>query len=248
MAKYLYASPALTVAAVEARVASYLNLSTADATTLARIDEAITVAGQEAVLWQNRPWSWARKRSSFDTVAATKSYALRTVNAAAMTDILAPVWLWWGTSHRLVPITKDEYDDNDVTTTSTGTSYWYALSGDAACYLWPTPSAVATVSVAYVQRHSKVEGGAAGSDDTVLIVPAEFHRRIYVEGAVWLLRHETLDAKSLYDCPAYVQGCRDMAAVEQTGYDEAFGSDSRYDPKFPPDVKHFTNASPLVLP
>ena len=71
MAKYDYSAAALTVATLEAAVARTLNWSVADATQLAKIDEAITAVGLAVCSWDGRPWWWQRDTMLFQTAKLT---------------------------------------------------------------------------------------------------------------------------------------------------------------------------------
>jgi hypothetical protein len=215
MAKVVYTAPGLLIADVEAAVAAALTFSVSDATQLAMIDQAITVAGQAAAMF--KPWWWLKATATFPTVASTKGYALRTVNTNAMTDLFAVEGIWHNAIvSRLVQIPMWKYNElNDTDTASTtGQPGYYAIGADMTAYLWPTPDAVYTMNVSYIKRHSKITN--AGSTDGALIVPAEFHWGVYVIGATWLLKNNSIDPMALSQSPHWVETIRQMESADPT--------------------------------
>jgi len=216
----------MTVAEIEAAINRGLGAgsSVSDATTLTRIDEAITAAGQAAVIWNGSGWWWAQAAlKTFDTVDGTSTYALKTVNSNAMSNlwavqkaILADDWP--------LQLLKDKqaYDEYTTLYGTESRPTHYAIWGDMTMGLVPCPNAAETITVSYIQRHSKITN--AGSLDTALIVPPEFHGSVYVAGALWLLRHETLDISSLRECPQFVAAMQSMASADPSfNYDDATG-------------------------
>ena len=249
MAKVAYTAPGLLIADVEARIAAVLGMSVATAADLALIDQMITLAGQAATQWQGRVWWWARSTGDFDTVDTTKSYVLSTVNTADMADIYAPLAMWREDETRLVKIPKLQYDEWNNTLSTTGAPYHYALDGQTlTAHLWPTPDDAYTIYVSYMVRHSKIT--SAGSTDAALIVPPEFQWGVYIDGAVWLLRHEKTDPFELENCDAFVNTMTRMAAQNPDEYYDQESSDRNgsNDPSVPPDRRSWVNASPLTGP
>lgn len=271
MAKVAFTAPGLTLDDIEKAVARGLGWletdGTVGVTALAKIDQAITIAGQSALLWHKTPWWWARKKGTFSTLAGTSIGSggvtngvasittagvhnlvagdivyvasnvtsfngTATVVAATTTsaftyaapsavgtpasgyvyrsssnlrslivDVLTPLAVYSGTTYKLDHISKGQYDQNITQLTQTGQPYQYALSGDLNISLWPVPTSTYTITVPYIQQHSSVT--SAGSTDAALIVPAEFKWGVYVSGAEFLLRHETLDPGALEQCPEF---------------------------------------------
>ena len=226
MAKAVYTTPGLAIADVEAAVAAALSWDVTNATQLANIDAAITVAGQSATIYGGKTWWWLRNTAAFATVASTAGYTLRTVNTNAMADLFAVEGIWRdATRHRMVQIPKWKYDDlNDAAIAAPNRPVRYAIGADMTVYLWPTPDAVYTMDVSYVRRHSKI--ASAGSSDSALIVPAEFQWGVYVIGATWLLKNDSINPMALSQSPQWVETMRQMEAADPTeNYD--LNSDNR---------------------
>lgn len=211
MAKVAFQSPGMTVAEVESSIASILGWDSPSAAQLTIIDQAVTSAGQSACSWLGRSWWFLSSTNSFATVASTASYNLRTVNTAAMADLYAVEGLWLDSAtQRLMLITPEQYNQWNQYTPQSGRPTHYAIMGDPpTAYLYPTPSAIYTVNVAYQRRHSKITN--AGSTDAALIIPAEFHYGVYVDGAVWLIKNSTTNPMALSQSPYWVETMRNMA-------------------------------------
>lgn len=233
----------MTVAEVESAVAAILGWSTSDATSLARIDTAITLAGQEAATWRGAGWWWSKGSNTFSTVASTASYNLRTVNTAAMQDLYAPTSVYAGTHWKLQQLSKDRYDQllRHEATSATGEPTAYALAGNLDMYLWLTPGAVYTIHVNYIKRHSKIT--SAGSTDGALIVPEEFRRGVYVDGAVAMIKADQLDQSFLANDAAFQNVMRRMVAAAPEGYDA-----ENYADRFPDARDSFDHQHIVVLP
>lgn len=207
-----YAAPGYSVSEIEGRVAKACGLSTSDTDSLALIDEAITVAGQTAQTWEGRNWHWALGKNTFSTVDGTGDYALRTVNSSAMADLYAPTRVWVADDYQLGKKTYEQYQDWVVYAFAEGEPLEYALSGDLTMHLMPVPNAVYTITVAYLKRHSKISSGAG-----LLSVPAEFHRPVYVDGAVWLIKND-LNAGGLANAEFFIRAMQRMAAADPSQY------------------------------
>lgn len=235
-----FVAPSLAATEIATLVASATGLDTTNDTTI--IYQAITEAGHMASIWNRRGWWWSRGYNNFPTVSTTKSYALRTVNTAAMTEMYAPLAMWYSTNRRLTLIDKVQYDEWNSLLSSTGSPEWYALEGDLTAHIWPTPDAAYTIYVSYIERHSKITASTG-----LLTVPEEFHYGVYVNGAIdllqgdhlgdpWYLRH----SKRFRDCMAV------MAAADAQKWDS--NSDlSGQDISWPPDTKVFTSKHGLTV-
>ena len=180
------------------------------------------------------------KQQGDDVAAATAgtgtiypmSYPLRgidvagAVTATAASQIATDLWgvtaVHYDNDWRLAPMAWGEYESylRQMSSHGSTTPNSYCLTGDAPYLcLWPPPASTYNIYVNYIRRHSKILGGASGSEDTALIVPAEFHEAVYVNGAVFLLRHETIDPGALANCPQFVETMTRMQAAAPTGYD-----------------------------
>ena len=88
--------------------------------------------------------------------------------------------------------------------------------------LGPPDVATDKITIPYIRRHSKITNVtslAAG-----LIVPAEYHYPVYVNGAEWLLRHEKVEIGALRDCAPFVAAMDTMAQADPShDYDAAEG-------------------------
>ena len=222
MAKVDYQAPGLSVAEVLALVGHVMDWDVTDAASAAsvRIFQAVTAAGQAASLWRKQKWWWLRATATFPTVAATASYTLRTVNINAMASLWSVEGVWYGDDWRITPIDWDHYRQNLLINADTGLPTRYVVMGEPpTIYLYPTPTAVETIYVDYLKRHSKITGDASGSSDAALIVPPEFHLPVYVDSAAWLLKHDTIDPMALEQFPAFVGAMQRMAEADPGTYD-----------------------------
>jgi len=134
---------------------------------------------------------------------------------------------------------KDEFDDYLTTFSTTSKPQQYTIYGDFNIGLVPIPDDAYTMTLSYIRRHSKV--GAAISTDAALIVPAEFQWGVYVEGAIWLLKHKTLDPGALYECKSFRATMERMAAADPSvSYDGGQGYG------YPPDT-HVSISGPVSI-
>ena len=218
MAKAVYVAPGMTIAEIEAAVARSLDWDVTNATELAKIDEAVTACGIAASTWNGRPWWWLETSDTFPTVDGTASYVLRTVDSSAMANLLAVKRAYVNTKWELTPMQWEEYRRlSTLVTAPEGHPYKYVVYGSTpTMYLYPTPGSVLTITVDYTQRHSKIT--SAGSEEAALIVPGEYQWGIYVNGATWLIKHETLDPSALEQCPAFVSAMGRMGASDPYTY------------------------------
>tara|TARA_Y100000310_G_scaffold270731_1_gene284736 strand:- start:228 stop:974 length:747 start_codon:yes stop_codon:yes gene_type:complete len=207
-----YQAPLMTSTNIRARPFTLMGWDSSDSDRQAQVYEALTAAATAACKWNNYRWWFMRKDSTFPTVSGTASYDLTTVNSNAMADMDYPTSVWWQHSTtsraRLDLISFDEYADRAEAQTTGATSTAYALYG-GNFYLHPEPNAVKTISVYYMRKHGLINATTAATD---FIIPGEFHRPLYVDGACWLLRHATVDPMALYQSPAFVEALNRMAA------------------------------------
>lgn len=191
---------------------------TTNAVALAKIDQAISMAGLACATWEGSDWWWLHSTGSFATVASTASYALRTVNTNNMPALWSVDRAYYDDDWALEPVSWGEYQRwyrLERPSADTSKPLKYAITGEAPyMYVWPIPDAAYTINIDYPKRHSKITN--ADSDDAALIVPAEFQWGIYVLGAEWLIRHETFDPASLRDCPGFVEAINRMKASDPT--------------------------------
>lgn len=236
-----FVAPGMTVTEIQDRVAQVTNKSTGNSTDLAEINEAITVAGQTAATWHGRiPW-FAISTGTFDTVASTASYALRTVNSNDMTDLYAPVMMMIEDDWQLRQIPFADYEASLRIFDDDSEPYSYALAGDLTAYLYPTPDAVYTIYVTYVQRHSKI-GGTYASPTGDLLIPAEFHRSIYVDGAATLLKADSVDPSVLANDTRFSSAMNRIYAA-----DPAKNYDTPGEVGFPPDSRVWISGTPTGI-
>jgi hypothetical protein len=124
-------------------------------------------------------------------------------------------------------------------TVSASKPYQYAVDGeDPYIYVWPVASSALDIYIDFLQRHSKITN--EGSTDTALIVPAEFHWPIYVQGAQWVLNHENMAEAPLSQCPGFMEGIEAMSRADPTEQDAPNPIDLFPDARvghFPPDRK-----------
>ena len=197
---------------IESQIAQVMGWSTSTTAELAAIDRAITVVGQSVCTWEGRNWWFLRSSGTFSTAASDDQYDLRTEVGA---DVLAPTHVWRST----VLLEKTDYDTfiaTHRTYTGEGTPYLWAMSGASNLNLHPTPSAVETITVDYIKRHSQITN--AGSVDSDLIIPGEFHYTFYVDGSLWLLRQETLAPESLRASSGFMEGILNLQASAPDEY------------------------------
>ncbi|MBE3118781.1 MAG: hypothetical protein IMZ50_08510 [Candidatus Atribacteria bacterium] len=167
-------------------------------------------------------------------------FPLRTVNSSAMTAILGVTGVWWGTSYQLKSIPWNIYIEWHTTQASSsgGDAWLYAVNGDApTIYFWNLPTSAATITVAHIKRHSKIT--SAGSTDAALIVPAEYHYGIYVDGAVFAIRNRVMSPQGMYGNPDFVEALETMWGSRPEDYDtnsQARGGSNNVDPR---DERHY---------
>jgi len=236
-----FQAPGLTTANILSLIASATSLDATNDATL--IYQAVTVAGQVASTWRRRGWWWSRDYETFPTVNETASYNLRTVNTNAMQDLYAPIALWYDDSRRILPITKEEYDERIAIYGDSGSPEFYALAGDLTAYIYPTPDGAYTIDVSFVRRHSKID--ASGGD---LTVPQEFQYGVYVGGAVELLQGDHLhDPSFLLHSEKFKAVMLAMAEAEPQKFDPAWSDREGMALTVPPDTKVFTSAKGLTI-
>lgn len=207
-----------TITQLETIVAAKVDMNTADSDDLARIDEAISAAGQAACAWDGRLWWWLRGENTFDTVADTASYNLHTVNSNAMASLWAVERMYMDDDWLLTPMPWNQREDLARLSATTGKPHRYVLDGwPPTLTLWETPDDVYTIYVKYTKRHTNIVNGT--SADTDLLVPDIFHQAVYVDGAVWLLRNGVDDPLGLRNSPAFVDAMQRLAASDPKGYD-----------------------------
>ncbi len=188
------------------------------------------------------------------------SYPLReiAVTGAVVADseVMLDLWgieeIYYDNDWPLQQISWREYRRHLVILSPTGSSipYEYALHGRKHAslsgsrpfiYLWPPPADAYNISVDYIKRHTKVTGGADGSNDMELIVPSEYQWGIYINGAEWLLRHEITDMASIRECPGFMEAINRMRASDPTLYDKGRTSD-----KFPDAVGYLPHDRRII--
>lgn len=220
-----FAVSGYTVAELELLVEQATGLNMDDAEELKRIDQAITAAGHAAATWNGHGWWWTQASlATFDTEDGVSAYNLRTVNSNAMQDIHAIQQIIFEDDYKLGKFhDKIEYDNNVTMFTNTGKPTRYAIWGDLSIGLADKiPGDTYTLTVSYLKHHSEITG--AGSSDAALIVPSDFQWGVYVAGATWLLRRDTLKPASLKECPAFVEAMERMAAADPSAdYDQNAG-------------------------
>jgi len=280
-----YSAPGVALADIEAAVAAQLSMVVGTAADLALIDQAITIAGQAAVMYKF-PWWWAMSRTTFSTVAqasvskvarssnvatittsaahgliagcttrvsgvtttgfnntwavvvsapstttftyanagsdvvetadatgkvVTFGFPLRTVNSNAMQDLYAIQAAWFSTTTRMESVPWNSYIEWHTTqaSTATGDPWKYAVNGDPpSMYFWSLPTTASTITLRYLKRHSKIT--SASSSDAALIVPAEWHYPIYVDGAIYVIRNRKFQPQALYQNPVFVSALENM--------------------------------------
>ncbi len=151
-------------------------------------------------------------------------------------DIHAIQRIYYDDDRRLAILTWPRYRHHQrvLKTQAAGEPLSYALhqepvaSGSGSepiLYLWPAPDDAYDLWIDYFKRHSKITGGTTGSEDFALIVPAEYQFGIYVEGALWLLRHEIGDVSSLRDCKPFVEAIGRMVSSAGKEYSGEYPED-----------------------
>lgn len=223
-----FQGPGLTCAEVLARVADLLGWSTSDATSKSKIYEAVTATGE--IVCKHMRWWFLKKLSSFTTTADVASYNLKTVNNAELEDMDYPVNVWYRNSttsrDQLANISFETYIKRSQTQTTSSKPTSYSLFGDSVLYLHPTPNESSkTIDVFYIRKHGKIN---ADSVDADLIIPGEFHRAIYVNGAAWALRHETADPYRIKECPQVAEALIAMASNQSDSQDYRAEADYGY--------------------
>lgn len=198
----------------------------------ARAYQSITAVGRAAATWQGEKWWWATSVGEFDSVENTASYNLRTVNSSDMSDLLAVEQAFYDDDHQLLPMTWLAYQQwNRLSRPNTSTTkpQRYAQSGTGpSIYLVPVPDDAYTIYISYRRRHPKIDSTSFDSD---LIIPAEVHDAIYVDGALWLLRTDVANRAGLDKCPGFVEGIDRLYASRPQAYD--LNQEDRYGPDAP---------------
>jgi len=185
--------------------------------TLAQMEYAVTNAGRAACMWEGRDWWWLHATGSFPTADTTASYALRTVNTNNMASLWAVTRAYWGDDQPIAPISYEKYRDLSLLSSTSGNATVYAVAAEPpVMYLYPTPSSVETVYVDYVKFHADIEDDSAAG---LLLIPAQFHYPVYVDGAVFLLQNGLGDPAQLAQSPAFCKTMERMAIVDPTNYD-----------------------------
>jgi len=230
-----FSVPGMSVSDIESRVAKIMGYSTSDTDALTAIDEAITAAGQAAMGWQGRVLWYAKGSGTFDTVDGTSAYDLHSVNSAAMVDLWAPTGIWMEDNFRFG---KQSYEDYlswiTLNPTMKSRPYGYALYDDLYLGTIPIPDDAYTVTVGYVKRHSKLSGGAG-----LLSIPAQWHRPVYVDGAVYLLKEDTIDPSALSNSQNFQGSLQAIAAASpEEGYETQTGA------MFPEDTRVIIDGGP----
>ncbi len=255
MATSAYIAPGMKISEVVTRITAATDIS--DGTTL---DEVITAAGQAACNWYGKIWWWMRAEATFATVADQGEYNLRLVDAdgaeiaaAVAADLWAPTAVYYDNDWPLAPISKDQYEQNTtlLTTVSSTIPFAYTVWGEPPVIgFWPAPAAAYSIYVKYIKRHSKiVSSGDTTSSDAALIVPAEYQRGVYVDGATWLLNHQTLDPASLEDCKSFMDAMQRMSAAEPLHFDLNSTEDKFPDSggSFPHDRRVLMNDGQILI-
>ena len=166
-----------------------------------------------------------------DGTVAVISYPLRTIDvtgavtATAANQVTPRFWairrIFYDDERTITPIMWPRFRRHLrlLETATNSQPLEYAISGDAPLlYLWPVPDDAYDIFLDMVCRHSKIT--KAGSTNAALIIPAEFHWALYVQGAEWLLNHANMASASLAECPAFAEGIRRMADADPTQYDD----------------------------
>ncbi len=197
-----------SVSAILSEVVRSTGLADSGATQT-RMYAAITSAGIAACDY--RDWWFLRASDTFDTVDGTASYDLTSVGGGSMSDIKSIQQVWWDTDStnriRLKLLDYEQYllISNQETTDSTTRTY--TPIGLNTILLHPGPNVAKEVTVHYTKRHPKIVASA----DADLLIPLDYHYPIYVEGATWLLQHETTDPAALKNSPAFQSALQDIA-------------------------------------
>ncbi|HUT57757.1 MAG TPA: hypothetical protein VNA25_07880 [Phycisphaerae bacterium] len=153
-----------------------------------------------------------------------RGYPLRVVNSASMVDIYTPHHVWEST-RRMGLMEWKRYLGHYRTMTvgTTGQPGAYALADDLSMYFDYMPDDEYTIYVDYLKRHSKITASSAATD---LIIPAEFHRGIYVDGAVEMLKSDDIDGSVLLNSQRFERTMMRMQAAEPEGYDQTWGGNT----------------------
>lgn len=133
-----------------------------------------------------------------------------TAAAQIMLDLYKIRRVYYDDNQTIQPQDFDVLRKKVVLLSTSGRPYLYSLSpGDTTAtgvepylWLWPAPNDEYDITVDYIRRHSKIT--LAASTDSALIVPDEAKYGVYVEGATWLLKHDTLSPMSLRQCPGFM--------------------------------------------
>lgn len=181
------------------------------------------------------------------------SFPLRTINSSSMTDMSVPTGVFVDDDYPLGKMIKDEFDDwlALYPTSGGGQPMQYCIWEDISSTLSsglmigfiPIPTAEHTIKIPYIRRHSKITNTeATTSNDTALIVPAEWHQEIYIDGALFLLRNEKTTNADLTQCPPFMRAIRGMAAQDPSRF-----GDVRADVTFDPAVRTWTRPNGDIL-
>lgn len=195
-----------------------------DGVTLDDFDDADAVVVSAAT---TTTFTYANTGDEVSEVADTtgtvscRGYPLKVVNAASMTDLWAPRHIWEGT--RQLPFmqyAKYTQSYRVLTAGSTGQPTQYALGGDLLLFLYNMPDDEYSIYVDYIKRHSLINKDTVAAD---LIIPGPFHRGIYVDGAVELLKSDNVDESVLLNSKRFQETILRMSAAEPEGYDSTSG-------------------------
>ena len=137
--------------------------------------------GYDQVAYSEKRWPFYQIETTFNTVADTKDYDLKT-DGAVLTSGLRDVAALRTDDHVLSYIGRD---DGDVVypldTNSTG-DVWYFSYWAEKVRLYPTPSSVQTI---YVRGYSKPSAFGAGSVDTA--TPSDFDEPFHILFATYAI-------------------------------------------------------------
>ena len=117
--------------------------------------------------------------------------------------------------------------DEQITVSST-------MTNERCLFLLPPPdNANDLLHISYLRQHSKIDTASATTSTTAaLLVPAEFQWGVYIAGATWLIRNETLNPDALRGCPEFAATMGRMASADPShDYDDGgfytFPADAR---------------------
>jgi len=207
-------------------IGQFVKISSVSDTTFNGTWEVADVPSTTTLTFNQVADDVAAKTAGTGTVSVI-SYPLRTIDlvgSASGTATMAETWgirrVYYSDKWIIQPLRWSAFRGKMRLLETTGISkpFNYAIYGDPlSLCLWPAPGDAYDIYIDLIRRHSKITSASA---DTDLLIPGEFQWGIYVQAAIWLLRHETVEPASLAQCEPFMEAIGRMATASPAEYGE----------------------------